>query len=39
LQDALMLAGRMLSEQEQGGTSPFDEGVRETMPRRSGMMG
>jgi hypothetical protein len=39
LQDALMLAGRMLSEQEQGGTSPFDEGFRESMPRRGGMTG
>jgi hypothetical protein len=39
LQDALMLAGRMLSEESQSGMSPFDEGVRETMPRRGGMMG
>jgi len=39
LQDALMIAGKMLSQdQGAGGESPFDAGLRKVLPQRPGMM-
>jgi hypothetical protein len=36
LQEALMLAGKMLQSVKPSGPSPFDEGMKSTMPNRSG---
>ena len=36
LQEALMLAGKMLQSVKPQGPSPFDEGMKQTMPNRGG---
>jgi hypothetical protein len=39
LNDALMIAGKLLSQEEQpGGDSPFDQGLKSVLPKRPGMM-
>jgi hypothetical protein len=39
LQDALMIAGKLLSQEGgQGGESPFDAGLKKVLPQRPGMM-
>jgi hypothetical protein len=39
LNDALMIAGKLLSQEEQaGGESPFDAGLKSVLPQRRGMM-
>lgn len=38
LNEALMMAGKLLSQKPEQGSSPFDEGLKKVLPQRQGIM-